>query len=344
MSTVSPPKDNLIEVPPLRRRNVWRQLLMGASVAGMISIAAIHWLQPDSCAALTAIPPWCWLIAFVGIAAVAVRRVPNWQRWAFLLMAGGFSLLVVEQVGSYARSARGMLFDAAHHDRSFRAVTLNCNAGSKLAAFEVLRLRPDVLLLQESPNHEAVQELAEKLFGSEGAMLWSADCSIVARGKLEAGTGSSRHFVHASWTRVDGQTVGIYCIRLTPPVVNYALWSPSCWREHAAARRQHRLETGQIARVLAETPSGRPILLGGDCNCPAGDGALGEWYPRLQDAFNAAGQGWGMTVLNRIPVLRFDQLWSSAEVRPLAVWAEGSEHSDHRMVVGDFEVTNASAP
>jgi hypothetical protein len=156
-------------------------------------------------------------------------------------------------------------FGASAHGRSFRAITFNCNAGSKLTAFEIVRLRPDVVLLQESPNQESVQELAEKLFGSEGAVCWSADCSIIVRGKLQAvaRSGSSRHFVHATWTRVDGEAMDIICVRLTPPVVNYALWSPSCWREHAVARQQHRLETYQIAKFFAEIPTSRPILLAG---------------------------------------------------------------------------------
>jgi hypothetical protein len=49
-----------------------------------------------------------------------------------------------------------------------------------------------------------------------------------------------------------------------------------------------------------------------------------------------------MTVLNQVPVLRFDQLWSSAEIQPLAVWTVPSERSDHRLVAGDFDLVRPS--
>jgi hypothetical protein len=209
-----------------------------------------------------------------------------------LLSAGAFSVLAVEQVSSVTRSARGLLFEAADEKRAFRVVSLNCNAGSKLAAAETLRVEPDIVLLQESPSQETIVELAAKLHGDEGAVLWSADCSIIARGKLQPSGQSDRHFLHATWTRVNGEVVEVICVRLAPPIVNYSLWSPTCWREHLAARRQHRQETKVIASTLAEIPPGRPILLGGDCNCPAGDGALHEWSPRLLDAFDSAGHGW----------------------------------------------------
>lgn len=89
---------------------------------------------------------------------------------------------------------------------------------------------------------------------------------------------------------------------------------------------------------LAAVPSDRPIVLGGDCNAPAGDGALQVWSTRLNDAFDKAGVGWGNTVLNGFPVLRFDQLWSSPGLFPTEVRSVCTEHSDHRLVVGDFEL------
>ena len=82
-------------------------------------------------------------------------------------------------------------------------------------------------------------------------------------------------------------------------------------------------------------------MIGGDCNAPAGDGALCAWSPRLHDAFSGAGRGWGATVLNALPVLRFDQLWCSEQLQPIAVWSVKTQHSDHRLVVGDFGIAPA---
>lgn len=340
MTESSPELAKTVEVPQ-RRSSIWRQSLLALAAVGLIFIAATHWLQPDAFAAVTAIPPWSWLIAFVAIAALGMRHARRWQRAVFLLLVCMYLLFVVEQTRSLARLAWDWLpFDAPNAE-SFRVVSINCNVGSKLAAAEAARFEPDVVLLQESPNQEAVQALAATLFGEEGAVVWSTDCSIVARGSLQASDQQGRSFVQATWTRSDGRMVEIVCVRLSPPVVRYDLWSPDCWREHAAARRQHRQETKLIRSALASIPKGRPILLGGDCNCPAADGALREWLPLLEDAFKSAGRGWGATVLNRVPVLRFDQLWSSAELAPLGVWAVQSERSDHRLVTGEFEIPSS---
>jgi endonuclease/exonuclease/phosphatase (EEP) superfamily protein YafD len=139
-------------------------------------------------------------------------------------------------------------------------------------------------------------------------------------------------------TLAAGPTIEIISLRLAPPLVRYDLWSPSCWTEHAAIRRQHRAETEALVKALSATPAERPILIGGDCNAPAGDGALQVWNDRLHDAFIQAGRGWGCTVLNLAPVLRFDQLWCSDKLRARGVWSVKTRHSDHRLVVGDFEL------
>ena len=78
------------------------------------------------------------------------------------------------------------------------------------------------------------------------------------------------------------------------------------------------------------------VILGGDFNVPQGDQSTTQLRDFASDTFGVAGRGWGNTVLNTIPVLRFDQIWASGHFRPIATWAVCSEHSDHRMVVSDM--------
>src|SRR6185369_1839749 len=104
---------------------------------------------------------------------------------------------------------------------------------------------------------------------------------------------------------------------------------------------KHRAEATAISNGLSSVPKERPILMGGDCNAPSGDGALHVWFARLHDAFDVAGLGWGATVLNGLPVLRFDQLWCSDNLEAIAVWSVKTQYSDHRLVVGDFELTSS---
>ena len=250
-----------------------------------------------------------------------------------------FLICSVEQSHSLSRSAWYSLFDRRNveHRSHLRVVTINCNVGSRQAVDEAAQFDPDIMLLQESPNEQAVHDIAQSMFGSEASVVWSTDCSIVARGQLQPTNGNQNNFVQATLTLVDGRTIEVICLRLSPPLVRYDLWAPTCWTNHAELRRKHRAEATAISNALSSVPNERPILIGGDCNSPSGDGALNVWFSRLHDAFNAAGRGWGATVLNGLPVLRFDQLWCSENLVAIAVWSEKTHHSDHRLVVGDFD-------
>jgi vancomycin resistance protein VanJ len=331
--------------PPRRRfaTRVRRAWLLTAAVA-LIAVGLCQKLQPEGMAAITAIPPWCWLSALTLFVLPALWNASGWQRLTMFLLSMVFLAVCVEQTRSLPRSVRDAIHGLPAAPPAIRLVTINCNVGSKQVAAEVAEFKPDVVLLQESPDRDSVEALARSLFGDAPGVAWSSDCSIVARGELQPAFHQGRHFLQATWTLPGGSSVEIFCVRLAPPVVRYDLWSPSSWREHGAERRRHRQQIHELAEVIAAVPPNRPILLGGDFNAPAGDGALRELSPRLHDAFDLAGRGWGATVLNRMPVLRFDQLWCSGQLAPLRVWAVASEGSDHRLVVGEFNFVPSSGP
>jgi vancomycin resistance protein VanJ len=334
------PEPAATQRPTVPRPRRVRRSLLWIAAAVLLGIALCEWLQLDSLVAVTAIPPWCWLAACMAIGGLGFSSATRWDRVASGAIAFAFLAFFVEQTWSLGRSARNLLVGGAQDNLQprLRVVTINCNAGSQSAAREVLRFNPDVVFLQESPNEEAVRDLAETLFGSAASHVWSPDCTVIARGKLEPTNAKARHFVQATLTFIDGQVVEVMYLRLSPPVVRYDLWAPACWSEHAAARRKHCQEAMDIWQALSSVPNERAILIGGDCNAPAGDGALQTWAFRLRDAFGTAGRGWGATVLNGSPVLRFDQLWCSIEIKPRAIWSARTEHSDHRLVVGDFAI------
>ncbi len=324
----------------------WRRVANVASHAArrlafcvLVADAVVERWQFDGLSAATAIPPWCWLIATLLLGVLGWSGAPRWEKRALVVAALLFAATTVEQTRSLGRLAWRTVGRSAPAPASrLRVATLNCDVASVAAAGEVRPLRPDIVLLQESPNAEALRRLANDLFGDEGSVVWSPDCAIVARGQLRQVATPHSHFVQATLALSNGGEVEVVCLRLAPPVVRYDLWSPSAWREHAGLRKKHRQQALAIAESLAAVPSDRPIVLGGDCNAPAGDGALQVWSPRLNDAFDKAGVGWGNTVLNGFPVLRFDQLWSSPGLFPTEVRSARTEHSDHRLVVGDFEL------
>jgi vancomycin resistance protein VanJ len=205
------------------------------------------------------------------------------------------------------------------------------------AAREVERYDPDIVLLQESPSEDAVRALAEDLYGSDASVVWGLDASVVTRGQSEVVAHEiGPHVAVARMEMPSGLPVYAISLRLSPPILRFDLWSPAHWREQAAKRRRHREEMKQVVRLLDGLPDQAPVVLGGDFNAPAGDAVTRPLRPRLRDSFMQGGLGWGNTVLNDIPILRFDQVWITPDFRAIDVRAEKTHRSDHRMVVCDL--------
>lgn len=308
------------------------------SLAGLVALWMAYWLRPDSMAAITFWPAWVWLPFGLALA------LPEWRkrrRWARLGLLVSWMMLVLVFNEEPRSLLRGLVKPRVGTDaRVVRVVSLNCAAGSETAAREVLSYKPDIILLQETPKPSDVRKLAQEAFGKSGEFVCGLDCSIIARGSVDAYDMPSVRMECAS-ARVDledGPLLDVASVRLIPPVFRTDIWSSDHWRSQAENRRTRREQLRDVVLELEQVASGAPLIVGGDFNAPAGDGALREMRPRLRDAFSEAGRGWGNTGINDIPVQRVDQVWVSCEVRPVSVVARKSVHSDHRMVVCDLVV------
>jgi endonuclease/exonuclease/phosphatase (EEP) superfamily protein YafD len=205
---------------------------------------------------------------------------------------------------------------------------------------EVETVRPDVVLFQESPSRDKLRKVGDSLFGDEASVLWGPDTSIVARRQLEPVAVPAEfreNFVHAL-LEADGATVNVISLRLFPCPVRLDLWRPRCWQVYRKDRQARRRQLETIARYVATIPDDEPIIFGGDFNAPAGDAVFRLLESRLADSFLAAGRGWGNTFMSGLPVLRIDQIWISRHVRPIAAYARGTQHWDHRMAVAELSL------
>ncbi len=293
--------------------------------------------QPDMLAALSLIPTWCWLLA--GVAALLLARRLRLRRWlvALAVVWMAFAVWCVEECRSLFRSMWSHVVSAPSmelHALRLRVVSLNCADGSLRTARDALSVTPDILLFQESPGRDDLEQLATELFGASHGVLWSSDTSIVARWPIQR-MEVKDHFVIGSIQPPGGPEIVVVSLRLAPPIVRYDLWNPACWREQTAKRQQHENQIGQLCELLRGELRGIQVV-GGDFNAAQHDRSTTRLRPFARDTFDVAGRGWGNTVLNSIPVLRFDQIWASGHFQPIATWAVRSEHSDHRMVVCDL--------
>lgn len=324
-----------------RKAPVWRQTAIAVSTGLCLAVSACYWFQPDWLAAVTLVPPWFWLLPGLVLVRLGYRRDQRRRSAVVLVLWLFFAGVFIEEWRSLVRfeSAPTAEWIAARgQGRAIRVVSLNCCLGSVKAAAEVAAYEPNIVLLQESPGREAVEELGRELFGEGGRVFWGCDTSILARGRVEPRPGDpSLPFVHGVVTLPSGMEVDVVSLRLSPPVSRLDLWSPGFWRAHRDNRVKHRERIREVMDAIEESRA-TYVIVGGDFNAPAGDGAMTLLRSRLYDTFCRAGRGWGNTGTNEFPLFRVDQIWASRGLRAESVRARRTVHSDHRMVVCDLVV------
>lgn len=295
-------------------------------------------IQPDMLAAFTIWPSWVWVAVGLAMALAGMSRA-LWKPFAlamalWLVVAACF----VEDLRAVCRFRSWPVTgweQMRQNGRGVRIVSLNCNGGDLGAVKEVAAYEPDIVLLQESPPRSGLEPLAAGLTKGVGNGVLGLDTSLIVAGKgTEIPTGTP--MLRLAWVELrGGRKIVVGSVRLAPAALREDLWSPDCWRIHAADRRRRREDVKRIVATLSAIAQDTPLILGGDFNIPARDASLRELRPRLQEAYGIAGKGWGATLLNDLPFLRIDQVWLSNHFRPLAVVAHQTQHSDHRLVVCD---------
>lgn len=230
-------------------------------------------------------------------------------------------------------------YDTAKDASTLRIVSLNCAGGSLDAAREVMQCRPDIVLLQEAPAKQQVDTLAQQLFDDRGVVVQTGDTAILSRGYVEQIhlPPTIRTFMTAAQVQLpSGLEMRVISVHLPPPAIGMNLFSRSCWKEHSEDRNLRRERVNRIAEQVKSVSGIVPIILGGDFNVSAADGALRPLKPWLRDSFGEAGMGWGNTAPSHLPLWRIDQIWVSRHFRVNAVFSRKTEHSDHWMVVCDI--------
>jgi vancomycin resistance protein VanJ len=325
----------------MAKRRIWICRAIGTLSTILLALLAVCYAgRFDFCAAVTVYPAWCWTA--IGMSLAVVGLVCRRSVWSVSLVALWFVFLLV-----FADSPASLLrvwLPSLQQRATLRVVSLNC-ASSAEAAGEVAELNPDIVLFQESPARADLERLAGELFGAGGHVHWGVDTSIIAWSEVsivDVPRSLRQDFVHArgQWEDV---SLDVICLRLLPSPTRMDLWSADCWRAYRENRQKRRGQLQTVASYLATLPTDTRVILGSDFNAPAGDAVFRLLRPRLTDAFRSAGRGWGATIINECPVVRIDQIWTSPQLRAVAVTARRTRFSDHRMVVADFELPEPSA-
>lgn len=294
--------------------------------------ASAYAIRADATYAVTLWPAWFWLVP-AAFLMLFIRGKRNLLMLITLWLV--FALVFSEEWRSSLR-----LGEVPRPQNGIRVISLNCAAGEIRAAEEVIPLRPDIVLLQESPSLPELEKLRDNLFGPGAALLHGSDTSIIANGKLGDVIKQSQRgdFIFAEVVLPGKPPIFVCSLRLMPPILRFDLWNPGCWSEMAQSRKARREELQTIAKQTLES-SGAPTIFGGDFNTTPDDGITASLRPILNDSFETAGRGWGGTGTNEYPVARVDQIWVSKHFQPIAVYAKQTLFSDHRMVICDIVLT-----
>lgn len=310
------------------------------SVLLVITLFFCYLLRPDFCAAITFFPAWFWLVPG-GLLMLLGRKVNRWVRAIAMLAWLMFAGLFVQEASSLLRGCVFLTksYETAKDASTLRIVSLNCAGGSLNAAREAMQYQPDIVLLQEAPAKREVETLAQQLFGDNGMVVQTADTAILSRGyvgQIDLPP-TSRTFMTAAQVQLpSGLEMQVVSVHLLSPATGINLFSRSCWKEHSEDRKLRRERVDRIAEQVKSVSTIVPVILGGDFNVSAADGALRPLKPWLRDSFSEAGIGWGNTAPGNLPLWRIDQIWVSRHFSVNVVFSRKTEHSDHWMVICDI--------
>lgn len=320
-------------------------ILLIVAQAGVLLLFARRWVGTS---VLTVIPFWAYCIVGLVISLGCLLLLRSNLSIASFLVWLATLCSCPDEVAGIARfwlpapeAGKPALIesiDDAEPVRPLRVVTLNCRKRDPRNLDIIRQWKPDIVLLQESPYHMHLKQLAAELYGEEGGsmVMPSWDCSIVARGKIVLRR-TPHYFTQAKVELVSGRSVEVVSLHLHGAVTSLSLHHKKTWEMHTTSRQTRLAEMSNILQSIQRYAPYRPVIIGGDFNSPAGDRVYFSLRHEFTDSFRAAGKGWGNTVMNRYPVHRIDQIWASSDaLRPVRSRAVETEHSDHRMVVSDF--------
>lgn len=303
----------------------------------------------DEVTAVTVIPFLLWAGAGTALAGcdwIVFRSRPA----AYLILLWGISaLLCADESTGLLRSCKAKPtivetspttnLSAPSPTGTLRVITLNCGSGhNPLAAAEIEPYKPDIIFLQESPHYRFVHEFAKKLYGEQNRPLYGYDCTIIARGNLRRTSKKHpRNQLQATLELPDGRQIELLNLHLSHAVTDLKLWRRSTWKSHYYNRIARRRQLTKNVSDLLVAAGHRPTIIAGDFNAPGPDAIFTHLQEHFTDTYQQAGSGWCNTFSSHFPLIRIDQIWTSAEFTALRHTAVQCENSDHRIVVSDIE-------
>ena len=199
----------------------------------------------DKMVPITLVPVWVW--AGLGMTVslfcwLICRGLPSLLIFCLCLATG---ILFSEETRGIARELVVAIkgkdpAPAAGDPGVLRIVNVN-SAGSEAVLRRTIDARPDVLVIQEAPDKNVLESVADQLYGVDRCVATHGTNAIVARGKLlETISEPGDSILHARILRPDGFIVDVTNLDLEGCAPTLDMWRPPVWRELIEARVTNR--------------------------------------------------------------------------------------------------------
>lgn len=304
----------------------------------------------DAMVVVTLIPVWVW--AGLGMAVsllcwLICRGLPSLLIFCLCLATG---IIFSEETVGIARELALAIegkdtAPAAGDPGVIRIVNVN-SAGSADVLRRAIDARPDILVIQEAPDKNVLESVADQLYGVDRSVASHGTNAIIARGELlEILTERGDATLHARIQRPDGFIVDVTNVDLEGCAPTLQMWRPSVWKKLFAARVANRRLVRAYLGENEITRSKIGRVISGGFGTPPGDDVYRPLETNgLVDTYAASGRGWGNTYPSDYPALRLDQIWVSPNLLPVRSLTRLNPESDHRIVVSEVQLDSPAAP
>jgi endonuclease/exonuclease/phosphatase (EEP) superfamily protein YafD len=208
---------------------------------------------------------------------------------------------------------------------------------SRQLADLIAAVRPDVVVLQEwTPPYES------PIFDDgDWNVITTAEQCIATRFRINAvrelQKGSAVHYV----LETSAGTINLFSVHLAsphPPLSAALLGRPNGKTDLERNVGEREVQSRQLAGVT-QTISG-PLLIAGDFNLCPDSPIFRQNFRQFDDAFDAAGFGFGWTYRVQWTAARIDHILTSSQWTCRDCWLGFDVGSPHRPLIADFSLSN----
>ena len=171
------------------------KLATGVSFVVFVLVLFCFTFKQDRFAVVTFFPAWAWGLTgiVIGLFSALYRK-----HISYVIVISWFIFIIIfaEEPKSLLRGCfiSNNSSQNVADDQILTVISLNCGGGNIKAVNEILKYKPDIVLLQEMPSDmEELDYCVQKIFNGNATMTFDSDNAIISGGDVEQVSLIKRH-------------------------------------------------------------------------------------------------------------------------------------------------------